>query len=40
MSNKRKPYTTYTKELKREALRLMDESSVSGSGWNPVLSTL
>ena len=26
MSNKRKPYNTYTKEFKLEALRLMDES--------------
>lgn len=26
MSNKRKPYNTYTKEFKLEALRMMDES--------------
>ena len=26
MTTKRKPYTTYTKEFKLEALRLMDES--------------
>jgi len=26
MSNKRKPYKTYTKEFKLEAVRLMDES--------------
>jgi len=27
MTNKRKPYNTYTKEFKLEALRLMDESN-------------
>ena len=26
MTAKRKPYTTYTKEFKLEALRMMDES--------------
>ena len=26
MNNKRKPYNTYTKEFKLEALRMMDES--------------
>ena len=31
MSTKRKPYNTYTKEFKLEALRLMDESGRSTS---------
>ena len=38
MSNKRKHYNTYTKELKLEALRSMGESSVRVSGCNPVRS--
>ena len=31
MSHKRKPYNTYTKEFKLEALRLMDETDRSAS---------
>ena len=31
MSKKRKPYNTYTKEFKLEALRLMDESDSPAS---------
>ena len=31
MTRKRKPYNTYTKEFKLEALRLMDESDRSAS---------
>lgn len=31
MTSKRKPYNTYTKEFKLEAIRLMDESDCSAS---------
>lgn len=37
MTNKRKPYNTYTKEFKLEALRLMNESDQPAS---PVASSL